>query len=328
MGQIAALFIAFLAAALVAAGSAWVVDRSAAILFFAFFVTLAHAFILGVPAFLLLRRRIRGRLVEAVLVGATIGALPLALFDSFSGTHTGYSAWTGGTQTVKDGVRTAAGWIGHLKLLLSLAGLGALGGAAFWVSLRMSGYSTFDAPVSTMATATSGTLARRVRRAWHLLVPVVAATVLATPAIIKDRTCHNLFRDGGNSSAPVLGINLDAGNSDWPALKIVLQELAEKHRLSLRDSSAEPTDVMLSLHLSVCSDDGINIEVSELRFAHHNFQNIMRGRGIGVFTHAVRPQADWRAIARDLIGRLEQRWPGRVQFHDRNDRLTDRPNDL
>jgi hypothetical protein len=321
------------AAALAAAGAAFLfewnastVDRSApvAVMYLGFLVALAHAVALGLPAYFLLRHR-NDRLVVAIVLGASIGATPWALFVALTPSVGGFDSWSSGVQTVKDGMRTTAGWIQHGKILLTLAGFGALGGATFWTSLRISGHAVRSADFDASSHLPESTSGRWRRRSWPAIVFAGTAAVLAIPAAIEDRTCHIPFRHGANAVAPVLNIDLDAESDEWPALKAVLESASAKYGLSFRDSSRQPSETMITLSLSGCSDSGINVEVHELRFARHGFKNFMQTRGTGLVIYALLPGAEWRPVARDLLDRLEKQWPGRVRFLGPEGREVERP---
>ena len=102
-------------------------------LFFAY----PPALLLGVPAYLLLRRRVRPSAVAVAIVGGLVAALPwlaLGLLRLVSSNPD--PAWVGNCQTVLDGERT---WCGYLEILKGTAqvtalgfGLGLIGGLTFW----------------------------------------------------------------------------------------------------------------------------------------------------------------------------------------------------
>lgn len=314
---------AFAAAALTAAGAAFFFDRSPVVAFLGFLVALAHAVVLGLPAYLVLRRRY-DRLIVAILVGGGIGAVPWGLFSALSPRVSGFDSWSGGVQAFKDGVRTTAGWIDHGQFLLTLAAFGAMGGVAFWASLRISGPSVRRADVGESSRATEMALEPWSRRGWPVIPFAAAAAVLAIPVIIEDRTCHNMFRHGAEKISPVVSIDLQANLPEWPSLERLIADVSTTHNMSFRDGSRKPTETMRTLQLSACSDNGINIEVHELRFSVHDFQNVMKERGTGVILYAS-PEANWRPVAREVISRMEARWPGRVRFLGPEGREVARP---
>jgi hypothetical protein len=87
--------------------------------------------VLGIPAFLALRSRMRATVLNCSFVGAAIAAIPwifILLLPPQSG-----GALVGGHEVVRDGVLTWWGWIGLLTTIAQAAFAGAFGGAAFWV---------------------------------------------------------------------------------------------------------------------------------------------------------------------------------------------------
>jgi hypothetical protein len=114
-----------------------VVSQTLALLRTTFIVTLAHAFILGIPLFLALRSITSTGAITCALGGLLLGAMPfgaLALV-SMIGLQ---SASTGGKATVVNGVPTLAGWIEYAYAVGSIGLLGLAGGLTFWVAMRLS----------------------------------------------------------------------------------------------------------------------------------------------------------------------------------------------
>jgi hypothetical protein len=89
------------------------------------------AIILGIPAFLILKKLVRATLLACAATGAVIGALPWFLFGLIP--QRGYNAWTDGKPTVIDGEMTPYGWLQFVEFLLLIAAAGAVGGALFWI---------------------------------------------------------------------------------------------------------------------------------------------------------------------------------------------------
>lgn len=101
-------------------------------------IALLHAFAVGLPLYLTVRRRWRLRWWSAAVGGFLTGAVPLLLLRSFAGP--GFDFYMAGTTVlVEQGRYTWAGWWGLLagSVWTGLAGL--LGGISFWLMLRRSG---------------------------------------------------------------------------------------------------------------------------------------------------------------------------------------------
>lgn len=99
----------------------------------AFAVTLAHAVILGVPAFVLLKRLHTTKWYIAIIGGFIIGFIPTAIFSWPLGKLSpGFSAGDSWGQSVINGVPTNLGWIEYV-IGSCVAGLfGAAGAGSFW----------------------------------------------------------------------------------------------------------------------------------------------------------------------------------------------------
>jgi hypothetical protein len=152
-----------------------------------------------------------------------------------------------------------AGWLGYLKVVGVLGGLGAVGGLVFWLTLRSCGVFA--------AADHEGTAPKR--REWRLAAVLAAAAAIASiavaaiPSIIMDRSCHNMFRDGRRSVSSQLNIDLAIAPSDWPKLAQLLEDFGAKHGMSYRNTSEERPATVKILGISVCSEEGLVIAVQE-----------------------------------------------------------------
>jgi hypothetical protein len=90
----------------------------------------APAIVLGVPAYFLLRRRLRPRLVTLVLASGIIAAAPWALLSFFSQAD---QATVGNCVAVVDGKTTWCGFLHTLLWLGQIFAYGAFGGLVFWI---------------------------------------------------------------------------------------------------------------------------------------------------------------------------------------------------
>jgi hypothetical protein len=88
------------------------------------------AFLLGVPAFLFLRRRLRPTAVNCALVGSMIASLPWLALGLLSPVNYSYDD---GHVTTLNGQKTPWGWIDLATLVGQMAALGLLGGLVFWL---------------------------------------------------------------------------------------------------------------------------------------------------------------------------------------------------
>src|SRR5690349_2091584 len=98
--------------------------------------------------------------------------------------------------------------------------LGAIGSIVFWLVLRWTG------ALQTIALNPPAPIASRNRPAVLILTTAIitSVAVMAIPSITKDRTCHNLFRDGRTFASPKVNIDLDIDLEDWPRFTTLLQQ--------------------------------------------------------------------------------------------------------
>lgn len=288
----------------------------------AFVVALVHVVVLGIPLLAILWQKGWVNGPSAVLSGFVIGAAGVAIFAWPFG-NDGTTTSAGTITTMIDGVPTLAGWLQYLLTVAVFGAFGALGGLVFWLWLRMT-----DA-LPSAATYGLGWATVKPRGGYlpSLAALLLAVTTLSVPAITKDRSCHNVLRDGRSSISSQLNIDLDIQDEDWDKLRETFASLASQNRLSFRDDSEVRPDVVRTLYLSVC-DDGTTISTSEQRWASQGYRNVLEGRGVGIFVYQTRESADWRTLARSLIDELEQRWPDQVRFRGGDGRLIPEPSDL
>jgi len=85
---------------------------------------------LGIPAFLLLRKRMTTSVLNCALVGALVASTPWLLLGLFP--EPNFSAYSGGHVTFDHGLPTLWGLIDTAILTAETALLGALAGVVFW----------------------------------------------------------------------------------------------------------------------------------------------------------------------------------------------------
>lgn len=145
--QIADAAASFLFAALAPASvmaALWYTTKIAPMVFaITFAIALAHAVLLGLPLFLILRSKGWINVMSCVVFGFVIGAAPAGVLTwpmHRPELHT--SGPVAGVPTILNRAVTAAGGASYVKPLIYFGSLGALGGFAFWVSLI--GCGTFE----------------------------------------------------------------------------------------------------------------------------------------------------------------------------------------
>lgn len=87
--------------------------------------------LLGVPAYFLLRRRLRPRLLTLASAGGIIAVAPwAAMLPMLSNPSDG---WIGSCHTVIGGQATLCGYLEGVKFMALVFGLGTIGGIVFWI---------------------------------------------------------------------------------------------------------------------------------------------------------------------------------------------------
>jgi hypothetical protein len=309
---------ALLYAALVPAFAFGLLSGTLRLVPFAFRVAMEHALVLGLPLVGLLWWKRWVNAWTAVLGGLVVGALgigvflwPLRFWEP--GQDASIGSGSARLQAIIDGVPTLAGWLQYATVVVPFAIFGALGGLAFWATLRITGLVPLGrARVDVPAPA------RRLTALLPAAAFVLALAVLALPRM-KDwslgsssqstASCHNkLF---GHTEA---GIDLAIAVDEWDALTTIYQDLAAELKLSLLDQSEVRPEVVRTLYLSICNDDLV-IKTGEQRWAP-DYQPSIAGRGVGIHVYSDASPAAQSATRR-LIQRLHERWPDEVRFVDR-----------
>ena len=278
----------------------------------AFMITLGHAVILGLPVALIYTAMRWTRLSTAIAGGFLIGAIPggLSFWPVSLSLRTTESIQ--GVPTIVNGIPTLAGWIRYLELLGILGGLGAIGSIAFWLVLRWTG------ALQTIALNPPAPIASRNRPAVLILTTAIitSVAVMAIPSITKDRTCHNLFRDGRTFASPKVNIDLDIDLEDWPRFTTLLQQFGASHGMSFRNSSQRQPGTVEILGLSACLEEGLVITASEQRWAFQRYAAPIPGRGVPISVFDLGSDTAWQPLGQDLVATLDSEWPGKVRFRD------------
>jgi hypothetical protein len=143
---------------------------------------------------------------------------------------------------------------------------------------------------------------------------LLTGAVAAIPEIAEDRTCHNMFRGGRRTGvAPQANIQLDVDVKEWPTLIQIFEKFGAAHDLSFRNSSQSKPGIVEMLYLSLCTDQGVNVRVSDQRWASRNYAPLVKG-GTHLTVYELRADSGWERIAQGLISELDATWPGRVRF--------------
>jgi hypothetical protein len=178
--------------------------------------------------------------------------------------------------------------------------------------------------------AISGMLTARLPKSILLFAPLLLVFLQLRPEVeaqsqIEDKSCHNPFARGAARVLPSFSIDVAIENGDWDDLTSVLEDYAKLHDWSFRNTSKVEPGVLKALYLSLCTDSGLLIRVTEQRWAARDYTTAIPGRGVEVPLYATLPRAAWRPVAIEVVGILESHWPGRVRFRGADGELLARP---
>jgi hypothetical protein len=282
---------------------------------FIFLVILAHALLLGLPLFLFLRSRIRVGLIVCLAAGFLVGAVPLPLLGLLATSGGNYSAWTGGTPIVVNGIPTLAGLLQHAQIAGLFGAFGLAAAFTFWAILRWSGGSALE----PFANRASREIPRP--RQWLVALAAILLTcgVVILPGVVIDRSCHNLFLDGRSSVSPQIFSYIELNAEDWPKLKQIFSDFGSAHSLELRTDQNVRDGKLLWRDLNLCNEMGVNIDALDQPWLIEVKSPTPRGVKLAVYE--MKPYSGWGPLARDLVGKIAAGWPEKIKFHGPDGRV-------
>src|SRR5687768_5789164 len=198
---------------------------------------------------------------------------------------------------------------------------GAVGGLVFWMALRASKALDAKQPAQRVRPSRISSAA-----ILALLATALSGSVLAIPAVTKDRTCHNLLRDRRDGIGPTARIRLNASPEEWKSLVEVFERVGRHLGLSFRNLSRDTPGVVHVLHLSLCSGSGVIMMANEQHWLVGDVPAEPPEIAIGVYES--KEGSGWRIPARALVAALEERWPGKITFSDERGRTVSKPAEL
>ena len=258
-----------------------------------FMVAIAHAVLLGLPLFLLVRRvRSHVGIAACALGGFVVAALPFGLLALMS-MLSAQNASTDGRPTIVNGVPTLFFWIDYIRAVGLAASLGLVGGVTFWAATWSGSGLRSWSVVSAAALLTCG--------------------VFILPVVVRDRSCHNLFRDGRTSVAPQVYANLKVPAEDWRTLEQTLADFGNAHALSIRGDEQVRNGRSTWRTVDLCNEAGISINVyDEPWLARVHSPRADNGMTLSIYS--LKPDTDWKPLARDVLSEIETIWPRRTTF--------------
>ena len=278
-----------------------------------FVVALAHALVLGLPLFLILRSmRKKVGAVPCALGGFLVGAVPVGLFVLSSAIEmSGHqSEWIGGKATVINGATTLAGWIEYAQSVGFWGLLGIAGGLSFWGAMRVSGQMA-DTPNRSQA-QTSRSLAS----SWSIVFTAVLLTcaIFLLPSLVRDNSCHNLFRDRQIGINSQIYARIKLSSEDWPTLRQIFIDFGSAHSLSFRSDEQIRRGNILWSDLNLCNEAGINIDALDQPWPPQ-INSLHADQDIDLSVFDLKAGSDWKPLARDLLNRIDMTWPQKTVLH-------------
>jgi hypothetical protein len=270
-------------------------------------VALAHALVLGLPLFLILRSmRKQVGAVACALGGFLVGAVPIGLsvLSTAIGMRGPQSESIGGKATVINGVTTLAGWIEYAQGVGFWGSLGTAGGLSFWGAMRISGQIGGTPNLSRAQTS------RSLASTWSIVFPAVLLTcaIFLLPSWVKDNSCHNLFRDRQIGINPEIYASIKLSPEDWPTLRQIFVDFGSSHSLSFRSDEQIQGGNILWRDLNLCNEAGINIDALDQPWAAQtNSPHADHEIDLSVFD--LKAGSEWKPLARDLLNRIDMTWP-------------------
>lgn len=258
-----------------------------------FMVAAAHAVLFGLPLFLLVRRkRSQVGIGACALGGLVVAALPFGVLALISMLSV-QTASSNGKPTIVNGVPTLLFWIEYIRAVGLTAWPGLVGGLAFWAAMRPGSRRQSWTVVSAAALLTCG--------------------VFVLPVVVRDKSCHNTFRDGRTSVSPQVHANLQVPAEDWRTLEQTFADFGRAHALSIRGDEQLRNGRSTWRSLDLCSEAGISINLyNEPWLAHVHSPRADEGMTLSI--SALKPDTDWKPLARHLLGEIETVWPRKTTF--------------
>jgi hypothetical protein len=146
-------------------------------------------------------------------------------------------------------------------------------------------------------------------------------------SVAQDTSCHNPFRNGATRVSPKFVADVAIGDDEWDSLTRVLSEFARDRAWDFKDTSRVRPGVLRALYLSLCNDS-LRISVEEQRWARNDYAPAIAGRGVNVAIYGDVPQSEWETVAKEVVSKLEVRWPHKVRFLDGDGYFVERPSFL
>jgi len=145
------------------------------------------------------------------------------------------------------------------------------------------------------------------------LAVVLTGALFAAPHLVRDTSCHNLFRDGRKSVGPQVGVEMKLDPADWTKLMHTVVEFGDTNGLSLRRDEEIRHGRLLWRSLNLCNEAGLTIVVSDQPWLGE-IHSPQADRGMTLDVYQLKQDSGWQPMAGELLDKLEAQWPGRLTF--------------
>jgi hypothetical protein len=274
--------------------------------------TALPAVIVAVPSYLVLRRLRAVNLVSCLVGGFLSAAIPfLASY-----------------------VLSATTFVGAIVIAVGFGLFGLVAGLVFWSALWFAtrhdepGHESADGRTSKTAKGTRGRSVFWTNNGLVLCSVALFAAVALAPEAVKDRSCHNMFRDTSETTLPVLYMDVDLQDRDLNHLESDLRDFSQRRQLSFLISDQERR--FKDLRVDLCNDVGLNITFAEIdRYSYASESKNVPGHvRVRVAVYKRTEGVDWAMAAAEVFEMLERSWPGSVFFSDGQGNAVPAPPDL
>ncbi len=153
------------------------------------------------------------------------------------------------------------------------------------------------------------------RRSWSVVsaAAVLTCGVFILPVVVRDRSCHNLFRDGRTSVGPQVYANLKVPAEDWRTLERTFADFGHTHALSIRGDEQLRNGRSTWRTLDLCNEAGISINLlNEPWLAEVHSPRADEGMTLSIYS--LKPDVDWKPLARHFLSEIEKIWPAKTTF--------------
>lgn len=137
--------------------------------------------------------------------------------------------------------------------------------------------------------------------------------IFILPVVVSDRRCHNLFRDGRTSVGPQIYADVKVPAEDWKRLEQTFADFGHAHALSIRGDELLRNGRSTWRTIDLCNEAGISINLYDRPWLA-KVHSPRADEGMTLSVYSLKPDADWKPLARHLLGEIEKIWPEKITF--------------